>query len=259
MGEAVDRVSVGALASVRTGDLVVIKCAAREAEVTGLSADYVSVRWPWNRIDPDSQMQWNGSRAIPRNADAEGWEDEPFQVLSPQPSLEVGGVCDVGIPETVAYVVHVENFSDPLDVGWLPRPHTLVSLVSHGATIFPYAEEVGFTLDPDGEEPIESDIVFRPYGFLEPGDEVADSEGRLWTYSLPWNWTPFDGGPGAHPVWPLQLICRNGEQAPHAVESVARATSVGVHEDEIARWLELSGLAEAPQLPPRAFTGDLSR
>ncbi|MFF7177633.1 hypothetical protein [Streptomyces sp. NPDC008121] len=257
MGSAVDRGRAGVLASVRAGDVVVMECPAQTVEVTGLSAEYVSVRWPWNRIDPESQMQWNGSRAIPRNAGDEGWDEEPFQIVSSDSSLEVGGYCELGMPATVAYVVHVERFSDPLDVGWLPRPHAYVSLVSHGVSFPPHAEEIGFTVDPNGEEPIESALVFRPYAFLESGDEVADSEGRLWTYSAPWKWVPFDGRPGEYPAWPLQLICRDGGQVPHAAQSIARATSVGVHDDEMARWLRAAGLAEVPQLPPRAFIGDL--
>ncbi|MGQ4360744.1 hypothetical protein [Streptomyces sp. SAS_272] len=245
-----------ALASARTGDVVLITCPSREAVVADISAQYVSVRWPWNQIDPESMMQWNGLRAIPLAPDARDWSDEPFQVTTPPSSLHRGGVCEVGIPDTVAYVVHVAQFSEPLDVGWFPRPNAYVSLVAHGVKIFPDMEEIGFTLDPDGEEPIESQLICRPYAFLEDGDEVADSEGRMWKYRAPWNWTPFDNGPGAFPVWPLHLACRNGEENPDASANVAHATRSGGHGREIARWLECAGLAEVPRLPPAVFGED---
>ncbi|WP_157856486.1 MULTISPECIES: hypothetical protein [Streptomyces] len=257
MGEASDRGSAGALARVRTGDIVSLSCPPREAVVSDLSSRYVSVRWPWNEIDPDSLMQWNGLRSIPRTPDVPDWHNEPFRVTSPNDSFDRHSVCEVGIPGMLAYVVHVAKFSDPLDVGWLPRPHVYVSLVAHGVRIPPSAEEIGFTLDPDGDEPIQSELVYRPYEFLWDGDEVADREGRMWTYSAPWNWVAFDSGSGGFPVWPLQLICRDGEQAPEAAEAVARATSFGAHGDEVARWLERAGIADAPQLPPSAFSEDL--
>ncbi|MGW4164700.1 hypothetical protein [Streptomyces sp. NPDC004788] len=218
-----------------------------------MNAHSVAVRWPWNEIDPDSMIQWNGLRAIPRTPDAPGRDEEPFCVVSPAEAIAPQDVCEVGIPRTAAYVVDVEEFPEPLDVGWLPRPRVYVSLVAHGVGISPSAEEIGFTLDPEGAEPVQSELIHRPYAFLRDGDEVADSEGRMWTFSAPWNWEAFDNGPGAAPVWPLQLICRAGEADPQAAETVARATGTGTHGDEIARWLERAGLDEAPQLPPAVF------
>ncbi|MFI6421660.1 hypothetical protein ACIBG6_30160 [Streptomyces sp. NPDC050842] len=257
MGEALDRGSADALAHVRTGDIVSLRCPSREVVVSDVSPRYVSVRWPWNEVDPDSLMEWNGLRAIPRTPDAPDWQNEPFRVTSPSDSLERQNVCEVGVPEMVAYVVHVAEFSDPLDVGWLPRPRVYVSLVAHGVRISPSSEEIGFTVDPDGGEPIQSKLVHRPYAFLQDGDEVADSEGRMWRYAAPWNWVAFDSGPGGFPVWPLQLICRDGGQDLQAAEVVARATRLGAHGDEVACWLERAGLADAPQLPPPVFGDDL--
>ncbi|CAM5708660.1 hypothetical protein [Streptomyces aurantiogriseus] len=257
MGETTGRAGVGALAGVRTGDIVTLRCSPREAVVAEASAQYVTVQWPWNAIDPNSLMQWNGLRDIPRTPEAPDWDIEPFQVVSPSDAIERHGVCEVGIPETVAYVIHVAEFPEPLDVGWLPRPRTYVSLMAHGVPVPPFAEEIGFTLDPDGDEPIESELIYRPYAFLVDGDEVADSEGRMWRFSVPWNWTAFDDSPGEYPVWPLQLIWRDGGQDPQAAEAVARATSSGAHGDEIARWLARAGLDDAPQLPPSVLAEDL--
>jgi hypothetical protein len=258
MGKESTRGSADALASARTGDVVLIKCPSREAVVEDISAQYVSIRWPWNQVDPESATQWNGLRAVPLNPEARDWSNEPFRVTSSPRPLDRGGVCEVGIPDAVAYVVHVDEFSDPMDVGWLPRPSAYVSLVAYGVKILPDMEEIGFTLDPDGEEPIESQLICRPYSFLEDGDEVADSEKRMWKYSVPWNWTPFDNGPGAFPVWPLELVCRDGEEDSEAAGNVAHATRSGSHGDEIARWLECTGLAEVPRLPPSVFGEDFA-
>ncbi|MEU4064369.1 hypothetical protein AB0F25_18460 [Streptomyces wedmorensis] len=258
MGETPDRGGAGGLDRVRAGDIVSLRCASREAVVADVSPHYVSVRWPWNEVDPNSFMQWNGLRAIPRTSDAPDWRNEPFRVTSSSEPLERQDMCEVGIPEMVAYVVHVAKFSDPLDVGWLPRPRIYVSLVAHGVQISPSAEEIGFTLDPDGDEQIQAELVYRPYAFLQDGDEVADCEGRVWEYSAPWNWVAFDNGPGEFPLWPLQLICRDGGQALQAAEVVARATSSGAHGDEVAYWLESAGIVDLPKLPPPALSEGLS-
>ncbi|MFJ3902917.1 hypothetical protein [Streptomyces sp. NPDC090025] len=229
---------------------------SREALVTEVTEESVSMRWPWTEIDPQSMMRWNGVRVIPRTPNAPDWNEEPFCVTSPDTLLAPGRMCEVGIPGTAAYVVDVDEFPEPLDVGWTPRPHVYVSLVAQGVAISPWAEEIGFTLDPAGAEPIESELVHRPYAFLEDGDEVADAEGRVWAFSVPWNWEPFDKGPGEAPRWPLRLVCRAGSEAPQDAEAVVRATASGAHGDEVARWLRAAGLDEAPDLPPAAFDED---
>lgn len=39
--------------------------------------------------------------------------------------------------------------------------------------------------------PVHLALIFRPYSFLEIGDEVADREGRAWRFGGPWDWSPF--------------------------------------------------------------------
>ncbi|PZT77535.1 MULTISPECIES: hypothetical protein [unclassified Streptomyces] len=249
MSESSDRGSAYALKHARVGDIVTLRCVPREAAVAGVSDQCVSVRWPWNEIDPDSMTQWNGLRSIPRTPDTPDWDSEPFQVLSPADVIRPQGVCEVAIPDVVAYVAAIDEFPEPLDVGWLPRPSVYLTLVSHGVRVPPHAEEVGFTLDPDGAEPIEAEMIHRPYAFLRDGDEVVDHAGRAWTFSAPWRWTSFDQGPGNAPEWPLNLISRDREADSQGDERVARATSSGTHADEITRWLTHAGLDEAPQIP----------
>jgi hypothetical protein len=53
----------------RSGDVLRIACPFTGTTVTGLTRFHVSVRWPWNRVDPGAErLRWNGSRAIAKRA-----------------------------------------------------------------------------------------------------------------------------------------------------------------------------------------------
>ncbi|MET9518228.1 hypothetical protein [Streptomyces sp. NPDC002994] len=110
-------------------------------------------------------------------------------------------------------------------------------------------EEQGESFDPDDDIPLTFDLVFRPYAFLEPGDEVADAAGRPCNFDDPWNWHPFDGAEPHEPTWPLTLLAHNSQadvKATKAAAAVANATRNGFHQEERARW---SAMARANPTP----------
>ncbi|MFD7606647.1 hypothetical protein ACFWAN_40450 [Streptomyces mirabilis] len=146
----------------------------------------------------------------------------------------------MGIPATVVHVQAVHHFDPPLVTGMLPRPASYVEVLQQGETHDPDLEDQGYTIDPAGSEPIRIELVFRPYAFLELGDEVADRNGRAWRFDAPWDWHPFDGEQSGTPAWPLTLLSRHGEPTPKEAEAVARATGVGSHADELERWSGLT-------------------
>lgn len=225
----------------RVGDVLTVSCAFTEAEVA-LISDYVSLVWPWWRQDPDVDwMVWNGQVAL--SVDPDSW-DYPLEIWRFQPSpedLREGSRCLVGIPATTVHVIGVKHFDPPLETGLLPRPRTELALLRAGYSEDPIAEEQGFPLNPDDEIPYEIELSYRPYAFLEAGDELADADRRAWRFDDPWHWEPFDGGLGAGPRWPLTLLTREGSENPSAAASVAAATATGSFEDDIARWREVTG------------------
>jgi hypothetical protein len=79
---------------------------------------------------------------------------------------------------------------------------------------------------------------FRPYAFLEVGDEVADRYGQVWHFDEPWEWRRVYGGSTSTPVWPLVLLTLDGD--PGRAANVKQATSAGSHDEEITRWRWLS-------------------
>ncbi|GHF60309.1 hypothetical protein GCM10018783_31560 [Streptomyces griseosporeus] len=109
----------------QVGDVLRVSCPFTEARVVRVTRDEISVEWPWGRIDPRSALRWNGRRAIPRATPPGTWGGL-FQVAPGDEPLRPGGVCRVGIPETLVRVVDTGHYDPPLDVGWLPRPHTLL-------------------------------------------------------------------------------------------------------------------------------------
>lgn len=225
----------------RVGDVLTVSCPFTEAEVTRIS-DYVSLVWPWWRQDPDVDwMVWNGQVAI--ITDTTHW-DHPLEIWRLQPSageLSEGSPCSVGIPATTVHVIGVEHFDPPRETGLLPRPSTELALLRAGYSEDPIAEEQGFTLNPDDEIPYEITLSYRPYAFLEAGDELADAGHRAWRFADPWHWEPFDGDLSAGPRWPLTLLTRDGSENPEAAARVAAATGTGSLEDDIVRWREVTG------------------
>ncbi|WP_225994126.1 hypothetical protein [Actinomadura rudentiformis] len=121
-----------------------------------------------------------------------------------------GATCQVGIPPTIVHVISVDHFDPPLETGWLPRPHTLTTVLPAGQSHAPDLEDQGMSLDPHDDIPISFKLLFRPYDFLQADDEVADAAGGAWRFAGPFDWQPFDGGHPHEPAWPLTLLTREG-------------------------------------------------
>ncbi|MEU2129024.1 hypothetical protein [Streptomyces sp. NPDC018352] len=222
----------------RPDDVLELECPFTGTTVTNASRYHVSVRWPWLEVDSGAEsFRWNGERALPT---PEARECELFRSEPVETALKAGDTCRVGIPPTVVHVVEVHHFDPPLVTGMLPRPACYLDVLPQGETRDPELEDQAYAFDPAGGEPIGVRLLFRPYAFLEPGDEVADRDGRAWRFDAAWDWHPFDGaGPGA-PAWPLALLFRGGEPAPEEAAAVGRATAAGSHAEELERWTALT-------------------
>ncbi|MFG2630373.1 hypothetical protein [Streptomyces sp. NPDC048473] len=222
----------------RPNDVLELECPFTETTVTDVSRFYVSVRWPWLEVDPRAEnIRWNGQRALP-TPEAHDWEI--FRTQPAEVTLKSDDICLVGIPPTVVHVLAVDHFDPPLVTGMLPRPESYLEVLRQGETHDPEFEDQGYALDPAGGEPIRIELLFRPYAFLEPGDEVADQNRRAWRFDAAWEWHPFDKAQPSAPAWPLALLSRNGEPTPEEAAVVARATTAGSHAEELERWTELT-------------------
>ncbi|MFJ8945368.1 hypothetical protein ACIRG4_19415 [Streptomyces sp. NPDC102395] len=120
----------------------------------------VSVEWPWAHIDPDSEIRWSGHRAIPRATHNGEWGGL-FQIDPDAGLLEVGDSCLVGVPETLVRIVDIGRFDPPADVGWLPRPDTMLIVLPVDHPHDPHAEEEGDTIDLESAAPIKIEPVSR--------------------------------------------------------------------------------------------------
>lgn len=224
----------------RPGDVLRLECPFTEATVAKILRSYVSVRWPWLEVDPEAHgFRWNGESALP-TPESHDWNRSYFRIVPAETNLKAGDTCLVGIPPAVVHVVSVHHFDPPLVTGMLPRPACYIEVLRQGESHDPDLEDQGYALDPAGGEPIRIELLFRPYAFLEPGDEVADHNGHAWRFDGPWDWHPFDGEQPSTPVWPLTLLSRKGELAPEDAAPVARATEDGSHAEELKRWTELT-------------------
>ncbi|MER7583652.1 hypothetical protein [Kitasatospora sp. NPDC097691] len=240
----------------RPGDVLRLECPFTETTVTEVSRYHVSVRCPWWAADPQAEgIHWNGGRAMPLPA-AREWEI--FRTEPVETELRPGDTCRVGMPPTVVHVQSVEYYDPPMVTGLLPRPACYVEVLRQGEVYEPDFEDQGYAFDPAGGEPISVELLFRPYAFLEPGDEVADRDGRAWRFDAAWDWHAFDGEASGTPVWPLVLLCRDGEPIPdgtdgtdgtEAAAAVARATAAGSHAEEWERWTGLALAQPAADRP----------
>ncbi|MFF3595863.1 hypothetical protein [Kitasatospora indigofera] len=222
----------------RAGDVLMLECPFTEAVVTEVTRYHVSVRWPWLEVDPQAEnFRWNGQRALP-TPEADEWEI--FRTEPAESVVRAGDTCLVGIPATVVHVHAVCHFDPPQVTGMLPRPAAYLDLLRQGDTYDPELEDQAYALDPAGGEPIRIELLFRPYAFLEPGDEVADRNGRAWRFDAAWDWQALDGAHSGSPAWPLALLSRRGEPTPGEVAAVARATAAGSHAEALERWTGLT-------------------
>ncbi|MFE2056078.1 hypothetical protein [Streptomyces sp. NPDC059446] len=222
----------------RPGDVLSLECPFTETVVTGADRFHVSVRCPWLTVDPQAEgFGWNGARALPT---PESREWDMFRTHPPVTELRPGATCRIGIPATVMHVQAVHHFDPPLVTGMLPRPASYVEVLPQGESHDPRLPEQGHTISPGRGEPIRIELLFRPYAFLEPGDEVADGDGRAWRFDAAWCWHAFDGRQPSAPAWPLALLSRRGDPSAVDAAAVAGATADGGHADELRRWTELT-------------------
>ncbi|WP_435600771.1 hypothetical protein [Streptomyces sp. C10-9-1] len=110
--------------TIKVGDILRVSCVFAPTRVVEISDRHVSIAWPWEQIDPDSEIRWNGHYAIPRTQGSYESRLSLFQTDPAPWTLSAGDSCGVGIPEQLVRVIDIEHCDPPQEVGWLPRPHT---------------------------------------------------------------------------------------------------------------------------------------
>ncbi|WFB05844.1 hypothetical protein LRS74_01505 [Streptomyces sp. LX-29] len=238
--------------SFRVGDVLSIACPFTPTRVDrGLHGDHLSLAWPWWRPDPASEFyHWNGIVGLGIDAITCVWNEMELFRTDPAPEhLKSGDVCRVGVPPTVVHVTAVDHFDPPLETGWLPRPHLSVALLRRGLSYRELPDDshlngTGYEIHPGDGTPFTFDLLFRPYAFLQPEDEVADAAGRACRFDGPWDWYAFDGEEISDgPAWPLALLTRSGNvRTPATAAAVAAATATGSHQEVLRHW---TGLTDA--------------
>ncbi|MFI8190429.1 hypothetical protein ACIF8T_16730 [Streptomyces sp. NPDC085946] len=134
------------------GDILLVGCPFVRTRVVEATPFEVSVEWPWGEIDPESAVRWNGRRSIPVTGGAGPWGG--LFRTDPDPRfLKAGDSCRVGVPDVLVRVVDIGRFDPPADVGWLPRPHTMLVVLPLGHPCPAGAEEEGDTIDLDSAAP----------------------------------------------------------------------------------------------------------
>ncbi|MGI5380465.1 hypothetical protein ACQEV2_40795 [Streptomyces sp. CA-251387] len=118
--------------TIKVGDILRVSCAFTPTRVVKVSDWDVSIVWPWEQIDPDSEIQWNGQYAIPRKQGSFESRISLFQTDPAPWTLSAGDSCGVGIPEQLVRVIDIGYCGPPQDVGWLPRPHTMLIVLPVG-------------------------------------------------------------------------------------------------------------------------------
>ncbi|MEU6704618.1 hypothetical protein [Streptomyces wuyuanensis] len=122
----------------QVGDILRVDCPPARARVTAVGLFEVSIEWPWGEMDAASDIRWNGLRAVPRPDDPDEWPGL-FQIASGAAELNAGDFCLAGIPESSVRVIDIGHYEPPADVGWLPRPATMLIVVptdrAHGALV----------------------------------------------------------------------------------------------------------------------------
>ncbi|MFD7796485.1 hypothetical protein [Streptomyces sp. NPDC059759] len=73
----------------------------------------------------------------------------------------VGDSCLVGIPETLVRIIDIGRYDPPQDVGWLPRPHTMLVVVPADYPDEALFEDAGDTIDLDSAAPLAVELVSR--------------------------------------------------------------------------------------------------
>lgn len=231
----------------RAGDVLLVSCPFTPTVVTSVSTSYASVRWPWWQKDPAVDWAgWDGDVALARDRGSHDWAHELFRTEPAVDTLRAGDACRVGIPPTTVHVVQVQHFDPPQETGILPRPRRSLWVLHQGQSQDPNSDvDHGYSFDPDDDIPTDITLIFRPYAFLEIGDDIVDAQARAWRFDGPWTWQAYDGVVSRAPAWPLALLNDTGSGSSRATEAVAAATRHGSHETELARWRDLTK-AEPP-------------
>ncbi|MER7623460.1 hypothetical protein [Streptomyces sp. NPDC126503] len=143
------------------GDVLRVSCPSAEGRVVEVSRFHASVEWPWAEIDPHSQFKWNGRRAFGMSPDSSDWTLSLFKT-DPEPwNLHVDDICRVGIPETLVRIIDIGRYDPPQDVGWLPRPHTMLVVVPADYPDEALSEDDGDTIDLESAAPVTIELVSR--------------------------------------------------------------------------------------------------
>ncbi|MEC3915103.1 hypothetical protein [Nocardia sp. CDC160] len=230
----------------RVGDILEVSCPFTATRVTALTDDQVFVEWPWWAPDPDATgAPWNGEVALATGPDTPGWHRELFRTRPTPSDLTPESDCRIGIPPTIVRVLEVHRHDPPRETGRLPRPRREITCLPVDQ---PPDSPEPTTFDPDDGIPRTIELRFRPYAFLEPGDQLADAKARTWRFDSPWDWHPLDGQPGDTPTWPLMLLTRHGSGDDDAAAvDVVESTCTGSHEEELAQWNALAGLEDSAE------------
>jgi hypothetical protein len=145
--------------SFSVGDVLRVSCPSAKARVAEVSQFYVSIEWPWARVDPESAVERPGDdtaqRGLPRvGSRALSYHPEPWH-------LEAGDTCHVGIPEKLVRVIDIGYYGPPTDVGWLPRPHTMLIVLPADHPHEPVSNDDGETIGLESAAPIKIELVSR--------------------------------------------------------------------------------------------------
>ncbi len=145
----------------RVGDVLRVSCPPARGRVVDVSRFDVAVEFPWAEIDPQSRFRWNGQRAFAIDPDSPEWTTSLFKT-DPEPrNLRAGDSCLVGIPETLVRIIDIGRYDPPQDVGWLPRPHTMLIVVPADHPDEDLSEDEGDTIDLESAAPVTIELVSR--------------------------------------------------------------------------------------------------
>ncbi|MCD7445737.1 hypothetical protein K4B79_47165 [Streptomyces lincolnensis] len=96
--------------TIRVGDILRVSCAFTPTRVVKVSDWDMSIVWPWEQVDPDSEVRWDGQYAIPRR---QGLSESRLSLFQTNPApwtLSAGDSCSVGIPEQLVRVIDIGHF-----------------------------------------------------------------------------------------------------------------------------------------------------
>ncbi|MGY0017509.1 hypothetical protein [Streptomyces sp. cg35] len=143
----------------RVGDVLRVSCSPASARVADVRGSYISVEWPWEKIDPDSRFRWNGQVAFPVDPGSWEWSYTLFRTEPSPQYLNRGDSCSVSIPETLVRVVDIRRHDPPLDLGRLPRPHTRLVVLPVDASSDALQEDEAATIEIESAAPIAMELV----------------------------------------------------------------------------------------------------